>query len=99
MEIKIEWDFHKNKSNQEKHGLSFEDVAMVFQGQTVTFIDGRYDYGEVRHLTFGELLGRVVVIAHTDREDRIRIISMRKANEREQNNYQKQLKEIRCDSR
>lgn len=88
MEVNIEWDPQKNKTNQEKHGLSFEDAALVFRGRTVTFIDDRYEYGELRYVTFGELMGRVVVIAHTYRDDRIRIISMRKANEREQKKYQ-----------
>ena len=88
MEINIEWDSRKNISNQEKHGLSFEDAALVFEGRTVTFIDDRYEYGELRYVTFGKLMDRVVVIAHTYRENGIRIISMRKANEREQKKYQ-----------
>ncbi len=95
--MNIEWNLKKNKSNQEKHGLSFEDAVLVFQGETVNVLDDRYDYGEVRYTAFGELMGRAVVIAYTHRENRIRIISMRKANEREKKYYQKRLKEIRRD--
>lgn len=88
----IEWDEQKNKLNQEKHGLCFEDAVWVFDGETVTFLDDRFDYGEERYITLGFLSGRTVVIAHTYRQHKLRIISMRKANEREQKIYQKQLK-------
>jgi hypothetical protein len=66
----------------------------VLTGHCVTFVDSRFDYGEMRLITLGLLLGRVVVIAHAPRgEDTTRIISMRKANRREQNIYQKRLGE------
>jgi uncharacterized DUF497 family protein len=58
----------------------------------VTFEDTRYDYGEERFITLGLLAGRVVVIAHTPRGERTRVISMRKANSREQKTYQERLK-------
>ena len=93
--ISIEWDEKKYKSNRDKHDLCFEDAVHVFQGETVTYVDDRYDYGEMRYITLGELNRRTVIIAHTYRQTRIRIISMRKANEREKKYYQKRLKEIR----
>jgi hypothetical protein len=87
-----EWDEAKARHNLAKHGLSFEDAAVVFEGPTVTFEDDRFDYGEPRLITLGLLAGRVVVIAHTLRgEDTTRIISMRKANRREQEIYQERL--------
>lgn len=85
----LEWDENKNKANIEKHGLTFDDAELVFSGITKTVVDDRYNYGEIRHITFGMLASRAVVIAHTQREERIRIISMRKANEREKKYYQK----------
>jgi len=85
------WDDSKNAVNLEKHGLSFEDAHVVFAGRCVTFEDDRYDYGEPRFITLGTLIGRVVVIVHTPRNQETRIISMRKANEREQKIYQKRL--------
>jgi uncharacterized DUF497 family protein len=85
-----EWDENKNKENQSKHGLSFEDAEIVFSGPCVTFEDRRYEYGEERFITLGLLEGRGVVIAHTPRGKATRIISMRKANSREQKIYQKQ---------
>ena len=89
-----EWDQAKNRSNFAKHGLDFADAEQVLTGPSVTFADSRIDYGEERLLTLGLLVGRVVIIAHAPRADHItRIISMRKANRREQKIYQKRLGE------
>ncbi len=85
--MKIEWDENKNLSNAEKHGLSFEDAHMVFAGDCLTFEDNRFAYAEQRLITMGELDTRVVVIVHTPRGSTTRIISMRKANEREKKFY------------
>ncbi len=90
--MKYEWDTKKSCANLEKHGLSFEDAERVLEGECVTFIDERFDYGETRLITLGSLAGRIVVIVHAPREEVTRIISMRKANEREQKIYQKRLK-------
>ena len=81
----------KNRSNLAKHGLSLEDAERVFAGPCVTFEDGRFDYGEQRFITLGLPVGRVVVIAHSPRDEGTRIISMRKANRRERKTYQERL--------
>ena len=86
-----EWDKAKNRSNFAKHGLDFEDAEEVFTGPCVTFEDSRFDYGEERLITLGLLAGRVVIIAHAQRGEATRIISMRKANRREQKIYQERL--------
>ena len=65
----------------------------MFEGDCLTFQDTRQDYGEPRFITFGLLMGRLVVIAHTPRGANTRIISMRKGNEREKAAYQKRLEE------
>jgi uncharacterized DUF497 family protein len=91
--MKYEWDKAKNRSNFAKHGLAFEDAEQVFTGPCVTFEDSRFDYGEERLITLGVLAGRVVVIAHAPRGEATRIISMRKANRREQEIYHKRLGE------
>ena len=88
----FEWDEQKSKQNLSKHGLSFDDAETVFSGPCVTFEDERREYGERRFVTLGEIEGhRIVVIAHTLRGANIRIISMRKANSREQETYAKRL--------
>ena len=86
-----EWDQRKRRSILVKHGLDFADTEVVFSGSCVTFVDDRFDYGEERLITLGLLAGRVVVIAHAQRNEVVRIISMRKANRREQKIYQKRL--------
>ena len=83
----FEWDEQKNQINIRKHGLDFADAPTVFAGATFTFEDDRFDYGEDRFITLGMLAGEVVVIAHTERGDNVRIISMRKATKYEQKLY------------
>jgi uncharacterized protein len=90
--MRYEWDDAKSRSNLAKHGLDFGDAEQVLCGPCVTFLDDRFDYGEKRLVTLGLLAGRVVVIAHVPRGEEVtRIISMRKANGREQKIYQKRL--------
>ncbi len=89
--MQLEWDEDKSESNLEKHNLAFEDAHLVFAGDTVTIPDLRRPYGENRMITMGSLAGRIVVIAHVPRGEKIRIISMRKANAREQRIYQERL--------
>jgi uncharacterized DUF497 family protein len=89
--MKYEWDEAKNRKNFAKHGLSFEDAEQVFSGPSVTFEDDRFAYGEERLITLGLLAGRLVVIAHSPRDEGTRIISKRKGNGREQKIYQKRL--------
>ena len=97
--MKYEWDNEKSCINKKKHGLDFKDAPFVFDDVHMTSRDDRYAYGEQRFRTYGELKNRLVVIAHTYRNGNIRIISMRKANEREQRLYLKRLEEARRDER
>ena len=85
--MKFEWDEAKHQSNLRKHRLDFADVATVFAGATFTFEDNRFDYREDRYITLGLLREAVVVIAHTEREEVIRVISMRKKKKNEQRVY------------
>ena len=86
-----EWDETKSRENLERHGLDFGDARTVFAGTCVTFEDRRRDYGEPRFITLGRLQGRTVVIAHTPRGERTRVISMKKANSREARRYRQRL--------
>ena len=89
-----EWDDAKNRTNFAKHGLDFPDAEQVLTGPCVTFVDDRFDYGEERLISLGLLAGRVVLIAHAPRGNgSTRVISMRKANRREQKIYQERLGE------
>lgn len=87
MSVKFEWDETKRKRNIVNHGLDFAHASQVFAGDIYTILDDREDYGEERFITFGLLRGQVMVIAHTEQGDSIRIISMRKALKYEAENY------------
>lgn len=89
----FEWDEAKRQSNIGKHGIDFVGIEGVFEGATVTIVDDRLDYGEQRFLTLGILDGRVVVIAHTESDDVIRIISVRKATRHEEIGYFQEIRD------
>ncbi|WP_342780130.1 BrnT family toxin [Devosia ginsengisoli] len=67
--------------------MDFAAAAEVFAGRTYDKQDDRFDYGELRMITVGHMAGRMVVVVWTQRGDIRHIISMRKANEREQARY------------
>lgn len=77
--MQFEWDENKRLVNVRKHGIDFIDVKAVFDGDTMTVEDDRFDYGEQRFITLGLLKGRVVAVVHSERGERTRIISARKA--------------------
>ena len=85
--MRFGWDGKKRDSNLNKHGLDFGDAPEVFAGLTLTVKDDRFEYGEHRFITLGMLKDIVVVGAHTETDEEIRIISMRKATRNEQETY------------
>ena len=85
--MNFEWDGTKRELNINRHGIDFINSPDIFDGYTLTIEDDRYDYGESRFVTFGILEGRVVAVVHTENEDSIRIISIRKATKYEEGKY------------
>lgn len=83
----IEFDETKRLLTLVERGLDMADAPQVFADPHVTIADRRKDYGEIRYNTVGFLDGRMVMFAWTRREMRLRVISMRKANAREQATY------------
>ena len=82
------WDKAKDKANQEKHGISFEEVYHIFDGPVFSFTDDRHDYGEKREISIGALQEAVViVVVHTDRYGKTLLISARRANRNERRMY------------
>jgi uncharacterized DUF497 family protein len=81
------WNDAKRQANLKKHGLDFADASLVFAGHTLTRPDTRFPYDEARFSTVGLLGVEVVVIAHTETEDTIQVISMRKAERHEREYY------------
>jgi uncharacterized DUF497 family protein len=85
----ITYDPAKRDSTLRERRLDFNDAAKVFAGWTIDVPDLRRDYGERRINTVGYLRGRMVIVCWTPRGKDRRIISMRKANEREKARYRK----------
>ena len=85
--MRIEFDEAKRAETIKARGLDMARAAAVFAGATLTVEDNRQDYGEVRLITIGYLDDAMVVLVWTPRDDACRIISMRKANERERRLY------------
>ena len=83
----VEFDPVKRMATLQSRGLDMARSGEVFAGATLTAEDDRRDYGEDRFITIGFLDGAMVVLVWTPRDDAYRIISLRKANERERALY------------
>ena len=88
--MKFEWDENKNNNNRQKHNIDFADAVRVFDGFYITRKDLRFDYGEIRYETTGVLDDNVVVVIHTSRRTRCRLISVRRASREERTDYYEQ---------
>lgn len=89
--MQIEFDPAKRNRTLAERGLDFQRATEVFAGHHLTAQDPRDGYDEARFITVGTLDGRLVVLVWTPRGRVRRIISMRKANEREQARYAHRL--------
>ncbi len=85
--MRFEWNETKRRTNIRDHGIDFAGLEPLFEGETVLILDDRFDYGEYRFITFGLLNGVVLVVAHTETDDVIHIISARKATKYEEKRY------------
>lgn len=90
MPLKFEWDDEKASSNVRKHGVEFDEAMTVFGDPLAeTFTDPDHSGNEHRFLTFGlSLSGRPLVVAHTDRSEKIRIVSARQMTRLERKIYE-----------
>ena len=88
--MKFEWDPHKAASNRLKHGVSFQEAASVLGDPlSITYHDPDHSTTEHRFITVGmSQSGQVLMIAHTDRGDNIRIISARRTTRQERKHYE-----------
>lgn len=89
--MKISFDPAKRDRTLAERGLDFADAAQILEGPNFTIEDDRYDYPEVRYRTYGLVNDRLVIVIWTPMEDGMRVISMRKCNEREQKAYARRL--------
>lgn len=87
--MKFEWDRVKAAANLAKHGVRFEDAAEFDWEVSVDRPDRRRDYGETRMIAMSTIRGRLHVLVYAVRANGHRLISLRKANEREYSDYEK----------
>lgn len=88
--MEFEWDSKKAIENIQKHGVAFQEAATVFGDPlAITFGDPDHSLSEDRHITFGlSLQKRLIVVSHTERGDRTRIISARLMDHKERKIYE-----------
>lgn len=90
MSLEFEWEPDKAARNLRKHTVSFQEAATVFGDETgATVYDPDHSEAEERFLTIGySNRGRLLIVAHTDRGNRIRIISARPLKPSERRQYE-----------
>ena len=87
--MQLEWDEAKNKKNREKHGIDFAE-SHNFPWEDAGIVDrSRRKDGEKRFAAVGWLYGKLYTVIFTHRGEALRIISMRRANSREEREYEK----------
>ncbi len=86
--IEFEWGNRKDAANRRTHGVAFQQAARTFRNPfAIEWIDDRLDYGEVRMNLLGLCEGTILHITYTERGERIRIISARRATKSEKEYY------------
>jgi len=86
----FEWDINKARTNVLKHKVAFEEAATVFGDErSLTIDDMAHSEQEKRKITLGKSVkNHLIVVVHTERGERIRIISARKASRKERKQYE-----------
>jgi len=89
--LKFEWHDAKAEANLQAHGVSFDLAKAVFKDPfAIERLDDREDYGEDRFVLIGMAGAHLLFVAYTERDDRIRIISARRATQNEEADYVQQ---------
>ena len=86
--MEITYDPNKDTANQQKHGVSLAEAAQIEWDTALERLDDRNDYGEDRYQALGFIENRLYCVVYVDREEGRRIISLRKANNREYKEYE-----------
>ena len=88
MDLKFTWGGDKNAINIKKHGISFEDAAIIFSDPNhLEIYDGRHSTSEIRWKKIGLSGCEVLSVIFTEKDDIVRIISARKADKKEEKEY------------
>lgn len=87
--MEFEWSEKKRQDNIEKRGIDFTAVLPLFKDpDTIVLKDGRKQYGEERFVLFGYIRDKLFQVGFTERGERVRIFTARRANERERRLYE-----------
>jgi uncharacterized DUF497 family protein len=88
--VEFEWEAEKAELNLRRHGVAFTEALSIFGDPLeVTIADAAHSEGEFRFLSLGTSeAGRLLVVAYTERQGRIRIISAREATPKERRDYE-----------
>jgi uncharacterized DUF497 family protein len=92
MALRFRWDSRKAAENLRKHRVSFDEATTVFDDPlSVTIPDPDHSVGEQRFLLLGvSHRGRLLVVAHSERDDSIRIITARRADRQERRTHEEE---------
>jgi len=90
--MEFEWDPGKAARNLKDHKITFEEAATVFGDPlSLTYPDPDHSNDESRFITVGNSIdGQLLLVSHTDRDEKIRIISAREATKRERKFYEEE---------
>jgi uncharacterized DUF497 family protein len=90
--LRFEWDLEKAEQNLKKHRVSFTEATTIFSDPlSWTFFDPDHSIDENRYITIGlSHFGKLLIVAHTDRGDNIRLISARRTTRQERRFYEEQ---------
>ena len=88
--MEFEWDDAKAESNWKKHEVDFHEAATIFGDPlAITFVDPDHSADEDRYITIGRSNnGRLLIVSHTDRQEKVRIISARRTTTAERKLYE-----------
>ena len=92
--MEFEWDSAKATANLRKHGVSFVEASSVFLDLlAITIFDPEHSHEEDRYITVGvSAAARILMVAHTDRGNRVRIINARELTRTERRDYEDEIK-------
>jgi uncharacterized protein len=89
--VEFEWDEEKRSRILRERGVDILYAALIFEGEVLTRVDDRADYGEVRHVSLGMVETDCFVVVHTEREGRTRLITAWRGGRDERSQYQASL--------
>lgn len=89
--MEISFDAQKRAKTLKERNIDFADAGEIFNGPHFTLIDDRHDYPETRFQTYGYIKEPLVMIAWCETKNGIRVISMRKCNDREKAKFESRL--------